>query len=159
MTGGRSSEGRKDGRVGGGKRNTPCTTTLCITTSDIHTEYNVMHCHNDEICMLYLLNVKLRHHIAVEIYRTIRDHLHSTFGASRIPPELHLATTAALSAAICAICVLPRQLAVRHLYSLHDIQPAQNNLHSLVHTNNRSLRRHRELKTEDVTFRPYDVMS
>ena len=44
-TGGRSSEGR----VGGAKCNTPCTTTF-ITTSDIHTEYNVMHCH---VCYSY----------------------------------------------------------------------------------------------------------
>ena len=33
------------GGTGGVKRNTPCMTTF-ITTSDIHTEYNVMHCHN-----------------------------------------------------------------------------------------------------------------
>ena len=44
MTGGRSSEGRKDGWVGAPKRNTPCTTTLCITTSDVHTEYRRLGC-------------------------------------------------------------------------------------------------------------------
>ena len=44
VTGGRSSEGR----VGGTKRNrsTPCTSTF-TTTSAIHTEYNIMHCHNN----------------------------------------------------------------------------------------------------------------
>ena len=33
------------GTSGRRQRNTHCTTTF-ITTSDIHTEYNVMHCHN-----------------------------------------------------------------------------------------------------------------
>ena len=44
--------GGTGGPVGDPKRNTPCTTTLCITTSDFHTEYNVMHCHN-YVCYSY----------------------------------------------------------------------------------------------------------
>ena len=42
-----------EGRAGGAKHNTAYTTTLRITTSDIHTEYNVMHYHN-YVCYGYL---------------------------------------------------------------------------------------------------------
>ena len=54
---------QRDGGTGegGGMHNTPCTTTLCITTSDIHTEYNVTHCHP------IVIERKMRR-IAVEVY-------------------------------------------------------------------------------------------
>ena len=41
----RRSGGHRQNVIGGGGA-TLCTTTLCIITSDIHTEYNVMHCLN-----------------------------------------------------------------------------------------------------------------